>query len=496
VEAEVIDSMDRRDRTMTGSEADRLKWLSQAALLAAIGVAIIAVTLGPLHRLFLRVPIDYNEGWNAYQTLAAMSGGILYPAVDSLISNNYPPLSYYIVGLVGKFIGDNVVAGRAIALLGLIAVAINIYGLVRRLGGEKFFATFSSLLFLLYIGTHVPGYVVQDDPQWLGHAFVTSGAVFFLRAQTIHRPFGSLMLSSLLCVAGVLVKVNLIILPLAIFAWSAFCNRRQLLAWTSMSVGVGLGLLLLATELYGVVFLRDVFEHQRVMSLHKLVADARFFMPLTPLAIYSGLLGAIGWRDPRVKFAVIYVCVGGSLGLFFLCGAGCDANVLFDLDIALCISAGLLASRLVPLLDVTLRRFSPTAMALVIASVCLPNIAQAYSYSIYLVKQDRQLRQGYLAFVAAMARTEGPAACEEPSLCYWAGKNFEIDFFNYDQKLKKGVVGPDLLRNRIDEGYYSTIQTIGPPADKLIGENISDHIRAHYAVTRQLGEQLLLAPRR
>jgi len=47
------------------------------------------------------LPLDPNEGWNAYFADAAIHGGVLYPAADALITNNYPPLSFYLVGAAG-----------------------------------------------------------------------------------------------------------------------------------------------------------------------------------------------------------------------------------------------------------------------------------------------------------------------------------------------------------------------------------------------------------
>jgi uncharacterized membrane protein len=73
------------------------------------------------------------------------------------ISTNYPPLSFYIVGFAGILTGDYIVAGRLISLVGLLTLSVNIYRLARLLGGERFFAGFSSMLFLLYIGTNASG---------------------------------------------------------------------------------------------------------------------------------------------------------------------------------------------------------------------------------------------------------------------------------------------------------------------------------------------------
>ncbi|HEY4639365.1 MAG TPA: hypothetical protein VIG87_05540 [Candidatus Udaeobacter sp.] len=68
----------------------------------------------------LNVEIQPNEGWNAYFVDAATGKMPLYPSADKLITNNYPPLSFYIVALVGWFIGDPVLAGRLLSLIARI----------------------------------------------------------------------------------------------------------------------------------------------------------------------------------------------------------------------------------------------------------------------------------------------------------------------------------------------------------------------------------------
>src|SRR5581483_2620553 len=320
-----------RVATAQPGESD-LARLLQAAVLGAMALGIIATMLGPLHRMPLWMPRDENEGWNAYQALAALSGSLLYPPGNAFITNNYPPLSFYIVGALGRVLGDNLVAGRLIALLRELAVAGNIFLLVRILRGERFFALFSSLLFLLYIGANAQSYVAMDDPEWLAHAFVTGGAVLFLRAQSTWRPAVSLLLSGLLCVAGVLVKHNVIVLPFVVFLWALLNDRRQLLAWVAIGSILGAVSLLLMTDAYGVVFLTDVLGHKRGLSLHKLAGDSvRLLGPMTPLLLAAALLGAFAWRETSMRLVLTYALVGGAIGLWFLAGVGIDVNVLFDL---------------------------------------------------------------------------------------------------------------------------------------------------------------------
>src|SRR5437867_2850335 len=72
----------------------------------------------------------------------------LYPSTDQLITNNYPPLSFYIVGLVGRFIGDPMLAGRLLSLVAVVAIATAIALSVRRLGGSGVAGKISAAFFV------------------------------------------------------------------------------------------------------------------------------------------------------------------------------------------------------------------------------------------------------------------------------------------------------------------------------------------------------------
>src|ERR1700742_3158346 len=91
--------------------------------IAGLAVVWISAAVGPAYALFRWIPNGYNEGWNAYWAQVAWHGGCLYPALDSPVSNNYPPLSFYIVGALGSLLGNNIFAGRLLALISLLTVA-------------------------------------------------------------------------------------------------------------------------------------------------------------------------------------------------------------------------------------------------------------------------------------------------------------------------------------------------------------------------------------
>src|SRR6476646_2167330 len=76
----------------------------------------------PAFRMFVDVEIEVNEAWNAYFDDAAVGGRVLYPSRDLLITNNYPPLSFYAVGGLGRLVGDTILAGRLLSFVSVLAI--------------------------------------------------------------------------------------------------------------------------------------------------------------------------------------------------------------------------------------------------------------------------------------------------------------------------------------------------------------------------------------
>src|ERR1700736_4104517 len=90
--------------------------------LLAMALAVLPLLARNILAIPVLAPLDPNEGWNAAHALAAMAGRALYPPPQSLMVNNYPPLSFYIVGALARLTGDAVIAGRILALLSFLAV--------------------------------------------------------------------------------------------------------------------------------------------------------------------------------------------------------------------------------------------------------------------------------------------------------------------------------------------------------------------------------------
>ncbi|GAA4504881.1 hypothetical protein [Gluconacetobacter tumulicola] len=404
-------------------------------------LALLAVLLaGPIMTLPHHIPLNPNEGWNAYLAARAVAGDPtrpLYPPPGAMLFNNYPPLSFPLLGLAGRLEGDVIVAGRLVALLALLASAGLVTGCVRRMGGTPAAAMLAGLLMALYAATSFHGYVAMDDPQWLAHAVMLAGLATLLPAGADRFRPGRVAAAALLVVAGGFVKHNLVALPLAVTVWLAWYDRRALAIWC----GVGaLGLLAgfgLTTLLYGPSFLTDLLHHARTMAAAGVTDGLRKLIELLGLLLAAGLLWAGPPPDAATRrmraFVTLFLALALATGLLQRMGDGVNSNAHFETLIAACLAAGLAVSRATSALG-----GRPYGAVLPTCLSILPLLALA---PIQVTHEFRDLRAlpvrsaHWQMAIDDLHATPGSAACETLALCYWAGKEETVDFFNLTQAL-------------------------------------------------------------
>jgi hypothetical protein len=434
-----------------------------------------------LWELPMKIGGDYNEGWNAYLADRAMEGAPLYSDRTAVWTNNYPPLSFYVVGVIGFVLGDNIIAGRFIAFVSLLAVAANIFFLVSKFGGTRFAAATATLFFLAYQATHAHAYVALNDPQWLAHALMIVGfSMFAYRGQSMAMVTGA----AVTMVAAGMVKHLLIAAPLAVTIWIALFDRRLFLSWVAVAGGSVVAALVLCHLLYGPNFLHSVFLTPRVVSAGlaatKIVA---WFMPLQVPLIGAALVALYGFsRD--VALALLLVVMGLLEALLAIAGTGVSYNAAFDLMIGLSILSGLA-------IDKTMAMGGPTARSAAVAALALP-ILLAVPARMQAVKHRLLALPSYgknwNSEVQRVRTINGRVACETLSLCYWAGKDFEVDFFNYGQKLAVGAVGLQESLMAIEARNLAALQVEkhGTPASIRFPDALNEALAQRYNVTPSL----------
>ena len=182
------------------------------AVLGLLGLAAI-LALYPLIPSFFDFEIDFNEGWNGYFQLRAIAGQPLYSGYPPFFANNYPPLSFYLVGTLGALVGDPVLAGRLVSLAAVAAIALAGADIVRTAGGGKWERLLALATCILLFAAFATDYLGMNDPQLLGQAF----AAWALAVHLGGTPsLGRTLLAAVLVAVSVMIKHNLILVPLLI----------------------------------------------------------------------------------------------------------------------------------------------------------------------------------------------------------------------------------------------------------------------------------------
>src|ERR1041385_5357130 len=195
----------------------------QTILIWSLGLLAALFLVWPVWRAFFPMEIWGNEGWNAYHADAAMRGLQLYPPNESLIANNYPPLSYYVIGWLGRVFGDPLYVGRALSLIGTLGIGAAAAAVVRQFGGSRAAVLIAGFWFVATMARFFEFYVGMNEPQILGLAVMAAALVWFLKLHAAGRAVEPAIL--LMVVAG-FVKHNFITVPVVCLLWLMLDNWR------------------------------------------------------------------------------------------------------------------------------------------------------------------------------------------------------------------------------------------------------------------------------
>jgi hypothetical protein len=412
----------------------------------------------PVYRAFLNVEIENNEGWNAYFADAAMGKMSLYPSADQLITNNYPPLSFYIVGLVGRLVGDPVLAGRLLSLVAMVAIATAIALTVRQLGGSGVAARISAAFFVATMSRFFMSYVGMNEPQLLSEAIMAFGFLGFLVARSNDRGYVGPVL--VMALAG-FVKHNIIAMPLTAFLWLGLNRRREAVkCFCVAAIAIMTGI----TICY-VLFGRNFFFNILTPRHYSLKRALSIFGELQWVSV--GLLACLynGWARRRDASVQLCSClIGIALGSYFLQkgGAGVDINAQFDLVIAVAMGLGLAFTQ-ISLWPVARHLRSEQAQAILLLAVCVRLLASRQLQPVRLVfdrgfRDDIAMREQAMSdSVERVRRIPGDVLCLA-LVSYRAGKPFAVDAFNAAQRIEAGALPKDAITARVAAGTLTIVQ--------------------------------------
>jgi hypothetical protein len=411
-----------------------------------------------VYRAFLNVEIQPNEGWNAYFADAAMGNMPLYPSADQLITNNYPPLSFYIVGLVGRFVGDPVLAGRLLSLLAVVAIATAIALSVRLLGGSGVAARISAAFFVATMSRFFMSYVGMNEPQLLSEAIMAFAFLAFLIARSNNRGYVWPVL--VMAFAG-FIKHNIIAMPLSALLWLGLYRRREAVKCFCVAAIA----IITGTAICYALFGRDFFLNILSPRDYSLKSALGGFGKLEWVSV--GLVACLynAWarrRDANVQLCSCLIAI--ALGSYFLqeSGAGVDINAQFDLVIAVAMGLGLAFTQ-VSLWPVARPIRPDQAQAILLLAVCVRLLASKQLQPVRLVF-DRGFRNEIAMRERAMTdsvqrvrQVPGDVLCSA-LVSYRAGKPFAVDLFNVQQRILAGALPEDAIVARVAAGTLTIVE--------------------------------------
>ena len=421
----------------------------------------------PVWRASFLVEIWPTEGWNAYFQDAAVAGRPIYPSVDSLVGNNYPPLSFYAIGLVGKVLGvDNLFVGRIVSLIALVSIAIEIYLAVRILAGGRVGAAVGALWYLAIMARNSTVYVGTNDPQLAGEALMGAALVWLLsRCRTGTSPTPALLLMVL---AGFW-KHNMVAIPLTAILWlfmnrSRFAVRATLASAAACALGIAC-----CVAVFGSTFLFDLLA-TRQYALSNLIGNIGHLQwPALALVIWAGW--AVDDRKSKAaRFTALHIGVSVAACLLQWFGHGVGLNAEFDLILALGIGIGVVFTR-IETTRVAKRIGVRWSRDLMVAVLLLRLVASDRQETALLILSSQfrssldANQQGILADSAHVAAVQGDVACEVKLVCRRAKKPFVVDEFKMEELVATGRATKAqvaaMLRARQINTFAATPATVG-----------------------------------
>jgi len=427
------------------------------ALLFAFVIPLFLALAVMAYTSTLYITDRYNEGWNAYLDAAAAQGEPIYFSPSALFTNNYPPLSFYIVGGAAKIFGDAIFVGRAIAWISFLAIALSIFGILRELGHDLAAAIFGGMLFAAYMVEQYAGYVGYDDPQMLAHAVASGGLYLFVRWE---RKWWATVAAAAVISFALFIKHMIVALPMTVAIWLLFNDWKACLRFSITGILFAVGGLALCCLAFGHFFVTSVLA-PRQFSWHGYQSFIVLLVPMeVPLAIC--VLGIATTADRFSRLFTLYTLISLLTALGFSGGEGVDMNRMFEAVIGFSLAGGHFVGMLRRWLDQSSLRALRAAVIFVSGASILTGVAVGATRDVLLIRpwiQESYIEQrSTLDAARQIAAEPGPSLCQRLAVCYWAHKPMAVDLFNFRQGVLAGTKSLGALEAQIGSGYFSSAE--------------------------------------
>jgi hypothetical protein len=408
--------------------------------LALLSLAAAYFLAWPIWRARFLIEIWPTEGWNSYLQDAAAAGRPIYPPADSLVGNNYPPLSFYAIGFIGKALGlDNLFVGRVVSLVALVSIAIEIFLSVRILVGGRAGAAIGAVWYLAIMARNSTIYVGTNDPQLGGEAMMGAALVWFLYCCRAGRsPIPALLL---MVIAGFW-KHNIIAIPVTAVSWLFISQSRYAWRATIVSAAACMSGLAGCVLLFGSDFLSNLLANRKY-ELSNVIGNMGH-LQWSALALWIWA----GWafsdrKSEAARFTALHIGSGLFACILQWFGQGVSRNAEFDLILALGIGIGVVFTRIEASWlagRIGARRCRDLMVAVLLLRLVASDrqetalliLSSDFRSSIYMRERN------FLTDSARVAAMPGDVACDVKIVCRIAKKPFAVDEFKMEELVATG----------------------------------------------------------
>ncbi len=452
-------------------------------------LVVLILLAAPLTRMFYRFSITYNEGWTVYHSDAVSKGKQIYDTKDPFTPVVYPPLFFYLEGLIGKLLGNFLMIGRILSFLGLICTSILAALIVRRFSRNVIGSIFAGIFFCGSVAAIASQYVAMNDAQLFAHVLSAAGMSSYLRS----RKDSSLWPAALLITAALFTKHNLIAVPAAISIDLLLRSKWDFLKWFLF-----LSIFVAAFTILTFIFAGPGFIDQviagRYISIQKMFAQTRQFGTFALIPLLASILWcAKSWKNRDERILILWLLFSIVVGIITASGFGTAMNMFFEAFLCLAVILGISISNMNPLPQALL----PLILFLPIESAAISEIQTALNKNL----QSRFAKQqaDFHSDVQFLKDQSGSTVCGNLLLCFDAVKPLEFDPFNVSQRIITGRMKEDDAAQLFEKGRFRIVQikeqhyekdserSIKPEmfADTFFTRNMIAAIRENYRVERK-----------
>jgi hypothetical protein len=406
----------------------------------ALFTLVAAYTLvWPLWRMFYPMQIWFTEGWNAYHQTAALHG-VLYPPPDTLIVNNYPPLSFYLIGGLGEWFGNPIAVGRVLSIISVFGLGAVAGLIVRRLGGGAMAATLAGIWFIAVMAGPFNRYVGMNDPQLFAQLVMALALLWFLDRDA--RGASAIQPVLLMVVAG-FIKHNIVVIPATVLLWLMLRDGRRAIPTVIAGVAAAVIGLLICVGVYGEAFLQNLFVERSYVLSRAVMGLGRLQWVLPAIILWA--VWAVQARATKpARFTALFIGLGVLCYLVQWTGESVSDNAQFDLLFGTAVGIGVafegVGIKVAPGAFLTPARCRAIAVA-----VLLIRILATGRIEPGLILFDPQYRALFPAHaevvrseIARVAAIKGDVWCSAEVICWRAGKPFAADGFRIEQMIYTG----------------------------------------------------------